>query len=176
LPIIESMSPRGLALADLSDPDLRGLIEDAEFEGTDFARVFPDHVELAMTVCRDADNAQFRLGPNVGRVIAASPRYPVPVDAEGACAGLDARDVVVDFGTDRLVGLEPADQVVGVVNPSPGGGVGTAPFGITDVADACLAQETCIAPLDGRRPTDASGDRTFFVSRTNFLEQFAGLA
>jgi hypothetical protein len=176
LPIIESMSPRGLALADLSDPDLRGLIEDAEFDGTDFARVFPDHVEVALTVCRDADNAQFRLGPNVGRVLSSSRRVPVPVDAEGACAGLDARDVVVDFGTERLVGLDPADQAIGVVNPSPGGGVGTAPFGITDVADACLAAETCIAPLTGRRPVDASGQTTYFVSRTDFPEQFAGLA
>lgn len=178
LPIIEAMTPRGITVADLSNPDLRGLLEDAEFGGFDFSRVFPATVDIRVRVCRDADNVQFRLGPNVGRILddPPPPRIVFPAGTGEPCAGRVGRELRLRFDTDRLVELPEADQVVSVLNPSPGGGVGTAKFGITNVVDNCLAQPTCVAALTSRRPLDATGLSTFFASRTDFSHQFSGLA
>jgi hypothetical protein len=177
LPIIESMSPRGITVADLSDPNLRGLLEEADFGGIDFSAVFPTEVVVTLRVCRDADNAQFRLGSNVGTPLPPFlPRAYVPADDPGPCAGYDAREVTVRFATDRLTSLTEAEQVVGVLNPSPGGGLGTEPFGITNVVENCLVRETCIAGLTARRPLDTARTSTYFASLTDFDAQFSGLA
>ncbi len=178
LPIIESMTPRGITVADLSNPDLRGLLESAEFDGIDFSRVFPATVDIHIRVCRDADNVQFRLGPNVGRILndPPAPRIFFPAGTGEPCAGRVGRELHLQFDTDRLVDLPEADQVVSVLNPTPGGGVGTAQFGITNVVDNCLAEPTCVAALTSRRPLDATGLATIFASRTDFAHQFSGLA
>lgn len=178
LPIIEAMTPRGITVADLANPDLRGLLEDAEFQGNDFSRVFPASVDIRVRVCRDADNVQFRLGPNVGRILddPPPPRIFFPPGTGEPCAGYVGRELTLRFDTDRLVELPEADQVVSVLNPSPGGGVGTARFGITNVVDNCLAEPTCVAALTSRRPLDATGLSAFFASRTDFGQQFSGLA
>ena len=178
LPIIESMSPRGITVADLSDPDLRGLMEDSDFAGIDFSRVFPANVAIRLRVCRDANNAQFRLGDNVGSIDAATDtqNHRVPADPGSPCAGFGVRTLTAAFSTERLLDLSESERVVGVLNPSPGGGLGTAKFGITNAVDNCMANETCIASLTSRRPLTGDNDSTFFVSRTNFSHQFAGLA
>ena len=153
LPIIQAVDPRGMAYINFQDPDILGAFfyyGDTPPEALGLAEEFPASVDVTVTACDLADNAQFRLGHTVGEIIEDE-----EVAGAGPCECKAARRVRLLF---ESTGLDvDAPPAVVVVNPSPGGGEARTPFGLTSPFGSCLESGVCVSDLAGSRPAPPDG-------------------
>jgi hypothetical protein len=163
VPRIVDTTPRGVAVADLLDPALLALfnLEVVDFEALSLQPVVPATVEVEIRACAVPDNAQIRLGFNLPRSL--STLEALAEDPE--CGGGPGRRYRALFDTVGLTGLAPEDQVLVITSPAPGGGTARQPFGITELADECLADGLCVADLSRSRPLMPDGVSHYFPTR-----------
>lgn len=106
-------------------------------------------VVIEATARHITDNAVFLLDDAVGRLTSAPDGQPVDPEAP--------RRVTVTFDAADLRPADLRDAVFSVANPSPGGGVATAPFGLNPAVTPCAAVEPCRSNLRGTRAAQADG-------------------
>lgn len=112
-------------------------------------RPMQPEVAIEATVRRITDNAVFRLDDAVGRLAPEPDGQPADPEAP--------RPVTVTFDAADLRPADLRDAVFSVANPSPGGGVATAPFGLNPAVTPCAAVEPCRSNLRGTRAAQADG-------------------
>ncbi|MEW5850656.1 MAG: FG-GAP-like repeat-containing protein [Myxococcota bacterium] len=127
----------------------RGVTQSLDGEG------FPVANTVSMVVCGQSfmDNVQFQLGPNIGTVQSVTDS-PVA----GVCPSSGDRAVTIQISTAEMYPDDLVDAELLAVNPSPGGGVARARFGINPVKVECAPYMPCNsnlratrAPLSNRR-------------------------
>lgn len=163
VPRIVDTSPRGVGLADLLDPALLALfnLDAVDFEALALQPVMPASVVVEIRACDVPDNAQIRLGFNLPRTL----ETVEALAADPECGGGQGRRYRALFDTAGLTGLAPEEQVLVITSPAPGGGTARQPFGITELADECLADGLCTADLSRSRPILPDGAGHFFPTR-----------
>ncbi|MCA9538618.1 MAG: VCBS repeat-containing protein, partial [Myxococcales bacterium] len=109
----------------------------------------PGPVQVTLRARGLTDNAQYRIGPNYGQVIAE----PEPLDEAGD------RKLVIEIPTDGLRPSDRLDNEFAAVNPGPGGGIAAVPFGVNPVAAHCEAGLPCLSNLRATRAA-LPGERT----------------
>ncbi len=134
LPSIANISPRGVVQR--LDPDGN-----------------PEAQTLRVTVTGRGfmDNAQFRLGDNIGEIVG-----DIQADGEGLQTAL------VEVSTAGLTPSEFTDSAVFAINPAPGGGARAKPFGINPERVGCPSDESaCVSNLRWTRAAMPDGRGVF---------------
>jgi hypothetical protein len=126
--------------------DHHGVVQPVDDTGRPVAQT----VTVGVCGSRVTENAQFILGSNQGTRLA--PPDPLPTCPFG---GSYHR---VRFTTEGLLPADLVDKALSVVNPSPGGGTASVPFGINPTKTACPANGRCVSNLRRTRAPLAGGD------------------
>ncbi|MCB9537269.1 MAG: VCBS repeat-containing protein [Myxococcales bacterium] len=150
IPRIQSTTPRGTLVVDLSRPELLSLFtEGPEDDVTRLPPVVPETIDVQVIACRVADNGQFRLGGSIGTPLAPFTDVEPPTD--GPCAGLPTRHYRLRFDARGVVGLPREAHRLVAINPGPGGGEASAPFGLNTFESACMEAGRCAEALPSTR-------------------------